>query len=511
MSLENQNLNANAKVVTHANFRLSWVWCFPLLALLAVGWFFWNDWKSNGPVIQVEFHEAPGIEANKTLLFYRGVSAGKVIDVRLDESLSKALVKVRLKAFAAPLAQAGTLYWIDQPVIGLAKTSGLSSIIQGNSLQARIGEGPRISYFVGLEKMPLHPLNAPGLVLKLTADDIPSLEEGSPVIYRGITIGGVMRKEFDAVGNPYVIIGIQKEYEQLIRSSSRFWNNSSSILHLGPSGFKLELFNLRALFVGAIEVDSFGIAGEPVNNGAEFRLCSNEPEARFEDSGITLTLLAKNIPTIEMGAPVLCHGVVIGKVRKKMLTQEGGAALTLFIKKEFISNVHENSKFWRLPATEIQAGPGVIKVNVASLKGLFEGGIACDTFDETGAVAGEGSSFPLFADEQQARLNPQPLHMIFEEGQGLLAGQTQIRYLGIPVGFVKEVTVSRGKVEVTSYLQPGYDFLRRPGITYHIVRSKLSLNGISGLETLVSGVYIECEPLKPTRPVARFIDRVFKK
>ncbi|MBM3857114.1 MAG: paraquat-inducible protein B, partial [Verrucomicrobia bacterium] len=71
------NTDDNSKVITHANFRITWVWFFPALALLAVGWFFFQEWKSRGPEIEIEFHEAPGIEANKTLLFYRGVVAGK--------------------------------------------------------------------------------------------------------------------------------------------------------------------------------------------------------------------------------------------------------------------------------------------------------------------------------------------------------------------------------------------------------------------------------------------------
>ncbi|MBX9576935.1 MAG: hypothetical protein K2W97_00485 [Chthoniobacterales bacterium] len=500
----------NAKVVTHANLRLSWVWLFPVLALLAVGWFFLKEWKSRGPEVQIEFYEAPGIEANKTLLFYRGVAAGKVIDVRLDQKLNRAIVTVRLKAFAAPLAQSGTLYWIDQPVIGLAKTSGLSSIIQGNSIQARLGEGSISSYFVGLEKAPLHPLQAPGLVLKLAADEIPSLEEGSPIIYRGITIGGVMRKEFDAGGNPYVIVGIQKQFVNLITTNSRFWNGSSSMLKIGPAGIRFELFDLKSLFIGSIEVDAFGPAGESVDNGMIFRLCANESEARFEDSGMTISLVAKEIPTIEVGAPVLYHGVIVGKVRKKNLTENGGAVLTLFIKKEFVPTMGRNVRFWRLPATEIQAGSGVLKVAIASFKTLLEGGIAYDLMGPAGAPVGEGATFSLFPNEELARMSSSPLHFSFENGQGLVAGRTQLRYRGLPVGIVEEVKIFPKNVEVTAYLKTEYDFLRQPGINYKIVHSKLSLDGATSLETLLSGVYIECVPAKKPRPVVKLIDRLFK-
>lgn len=499
-----------AKVVSHDPFRMSWVWLFPALALLAVGWFLFKEWSSRGPEVEIEFHEAPGIQANKTLLFYRGVVAGEVTDVKLNKKLSSAIVTVRLKAFAAPLAQAGTIYWIDQPVIGFAKTSGLSSIIQGNSIQARLGEGPRVAHFFGLEKAPLHPLQAPGLILKLAAEEIPSLEEGTPVIYRGITIGGVMRTEFDGTGNPYVTIGIQQPFIHLINSNSRFWNSSSSTVHLGPAGIRVELFDLKSLFIGSIEVDSFGTVGELVSSGTTFTLCTNESEARFEDSGMTIALLAHEIPNIEPGAPVLYHGVMVGKVRKKRLTEDGGAALTVVIKKEFIPTIRQNVKFWRLPATEIQAGSGTLKVTIASLKALLEGGIAYDLVGPVGAAVGEGASFPLFSNEEMARLNSEPLHFSFEDGQGLVAGQTQLRYRGLPVGIVSEIKILPKKVEVTAYLKPEYNFLREAEIGCKVIHSKFALDGVTGLETLLSGVYIECSPIKQTRPLS-FFSRTWSK
>lgn len=504
-------LDDYGKVITHANARLSWVWLFPLLALVTTGWFFWNNWKSDGPEIEIEFHEAPGIQANKTLLFYRGVAAGKVIDVRLDEHLSKALVKIRLKAFATPLSQTGTLFWIDQPVISLAKMSGLSSIIQGNSIQARLGEGPRTNHFVGMEKMPLHPLESPGIVLKLTAKEIPYLEEGSPITYRGITIGGVMRKELAQDGNSVVIAAIQKQYVGLIHRNSHFWTIPASSLKIGPNGLQIELLNLKSMFLGTVAMDTFEPPLEEATSGETFLLASNEQEARAENEGIILQLHAQEVPTLYVDAPVLYRGIIVGKVQKKELNNKNEPIITIFIKKEFANTVHENSAFWRIPGTKIQAGPGVISMEVTSLQSLLQGGIAYDSFGSSTGSLVAGKIFPLFSSEQGARLSAQPLKMTFDDGQGLLAGQTQVRYLGIPVGMVEEVHVSPHQVEVTAYLAPGYEFLRKPGTNYSIVRPKLGFDGLSGIETLVSGVYIECTcSKKSSKPLTHFIERVLR-
>ena len=107
-------------------------------------------------------------------------------------------------------------------------------------------------------------------------------------------------------------------------------------------------------------------------------------------------------------------------------------------------------------------------------------------------------------------MSSSPLHLSFENGQGLAAGRTQLRYRGLPVGIVEEVKIFPKNVEVTACLKPEYDFLREPGINYKIVHSKLSLDGATSLETLLSGVYIECVPTKKQRPLVKLIDRIFK-
>ena len=75
---------------------------------------------------------------------------------------------------------AGWLFWIDQPVIGLGRTSGIESLIQGNSLNARMGSGPPAFHFTGSEVVPLTQIEEPGLVLSLRSVAAPFLDRGSP-------------------------------------------------------------------------------------------------------------------------------------------------------------------------------------------------------------------------------------------------------------------------------------------------------------------------------------------
>jgi paraquat-inducible protein B len=56
-------------------------------------------------------------------------------------------------------------------------------------------------------------------------------------------------------------------------------------------------------------------------------------------------------------------------------------------------------------------------------------------------------------------------------------------------------------------LEPGYDILRREGTIFSLVRPRISLEGVSGLESLVSGVYIECVPGPKGKLVQNFVGR----
>ena len=47
---------------------VAWVLIFPLIAALATGWFFWTDYKSMGPEIEIVFDEVPGSQAGTTTL-----------------------------------------------------------------------------------------------------------------------------------------------------------------------------------------------------------------------------------------------------------------------------------------------------------------------------------------------------------------------------------------------------------------------------------------------------------
>jgi len=612
----------HGQVVQHPRRRLSWAWLFPILAAAATIWLFWSDWRSNGPEVEVRFDSAPGIQAGKTPLIYRGVTAGIVKRVRLDAGLDQVILVVQLKAFASELAREGTVFWIDQPVVGLGDTSGLDALIQGNSLQARIGNGPPATSFVGVPNVPLTPLNSPALVLKLRSPNIPLLDRGSPLFYRGVPVGVVEDKILDPNGVPYLHVTVEQKFAETVRSNARFWSVPAASLKIGQGGVKLDLLGLKAILLGGVEFDVFGQPGEPATNGSEFTLYTDEVAAKatgrevritFKDgqgilkgatevrrlgipvgivesvtlneetqtidtvvrfqpayeamhkagtvftlvgprislngvsgldtlvsgpyidcepgngpevvdnfvgqtsqndgslsaedlrAGVHITLRAGKLANLHESTPVLYRGLTVGQVVSKSINEAGEPTLGVVVRKDYANTLVKNSRFWIVPATSVEVGAGMLKVDIAGIKTLLQGSLAFDNFDPREEMAASGALFELFADEAAARATSAPIHIAFDNGQGLQAGLTQVRYLGIPVGLVVGVDAVKGKIEAKVRLNAGYDFLRTEGSDFAIVRLQAGLNGVTGLETVVSGIYIEAVPSGGKRLANSFV------
>jgi paraquat-inducible protein B len=600
------------QIVPARRSGISWAWLFPLLALLATSWLFWNNWKAKGPEITIHFQTAPGIEPGKTALIYRGVKAGTVSDVHLDSTLGTVAVSVRLKAFAAELAMEGTDFWIEQPVISLREIAGLESIIQGNSIQARSHAGTReVKEFQGLSDAPLSPLDSDALTLKLRSPSIPFLGRDTPVFHRGVKVGWVRSKTFGSDGQPEVEVAIAGNFKGKVRSNSRFWILPATAVSASPGALRLDIPSLEGLLDGSITFDHFGPEGPEVKSGTEFDLSPNETAARaegprlaitFEDGaglragetritclgqpvglvervttdpvskkvgvvarldatfatmasedssftitrpsisptgikgldtlvtgptidfqpghstvsatkfvgrelpqidwnpasgdkdGTRVTLWANSLPQFEPGAPIYHRGMIAGSVIEQRPDPEGGSEVVISVDRRFRDFLRVNTRFWRVPAAVLAVGPGVLGVQVQGLSSLLQGGVAFDSFGTPGPAAPETARFELHTSEQSAAAVSNPVRIDFDNGQGLIAGQTELRYLGIPVGIVEVVRLAQQKVEATVRFQPGYDFLRKEGSEFSIVRPEIDLQGVHGIETLISGVYISCAP-----------------
>lgn len=90
----------------------------------------------------------------------------------------------------------------------------------------------------------------------------------------------------------------------------------------------------------------------------------------------------------------------------------------------------------------------------------------------------------------------QRVQIYFSNAQGLIAGRTTIRYQGLEVGMVRDISLSKdlSRIYVDADIYPEATKLLNKNTRFWLVKPTASLSGISGLDALVSGNYIAIKP-----------------
>ena len=94
----------------------------------------------------------------------------------------------------------------------------------------------------------------------------------------------------------------------------------------------------------------------------------------------------------------------------------------------------------------------------------------------------------------------------FESADGLEAGQTQVRFKEVSVGRVESVSLSddRQSVTATVRLARSAASLAVEDTRFWVVKPRIGIGGVSGLETLLSGAYIGVDAGESTETRTRF-------
>ena len=230
------------------------IWAVPLVALGIGGWMCLRELLHRGPEVTIDFSDASGVESGKTVLEYKGVSAGTVEAVKLRPGLEGVSIRLRLNSDAASLARAGSEFWIVHPEIGFSGVRGLDTIVTGVRINVLPGQGAPAKRFTGLDKAPAPDVTDVGRTFFLRSDRLGSLTAGAPVLFREFKVGSVEASFLSQDSTKVLIrIHIDAPYVDLVRASSRFWNSggfSFKVSLLG--GAELKDTSLESLITGGV-------------------------------------------------------------------------------------------------------------------------------------------------------------------------------------------------------------------------------------------------------------------
>lgn len=274
-------------------------WLAPVAAVGLCGSFIYRDLIAGGPTVTIFFQNGDGLEVKNTLLKYRGAQVGQVNSLELTKDLKYVKVTTRMAGPAEMLAREGSVFWIVRPEVRVGAVSGLGTIVSGAYIGVQPGNGPRTNVFMGAEKEPT--TEEPGaLQISLTSPDLGSLQESSPIFYRGIQVGEVLHFQLGDDSKEVVIRArIQADYAPLVREDTKFWNAGGIDFHLGLfKGVQISAESPRTLLSGGIEFATPPELAAKATNGASFVLY-DKPEDKWKtwEPAVKLNLPAEATQT----------------------------------------------------------------------------------------------------------------------------------------------------------------------------------------------------------------------
>jgi paraquat-inducible protein B len=302
--------------------RFSVFWIIPIIAAIIAGYLGYRTLTENGPLLTLTFDTADGLSAGQTQLEYKSLPLGTVEDLSFGKDHKYVIVGVRMTRVGVPFMTSHARFWVVRPNISAAGISGLSTLVSGSYITLDPGPpgGTYQNEFTGLEQPPGVRSDQPGSTFILKANEIGSLDSGSPVFYRDVEVGEVLGYSIgNGVGPVTINIFVNAPYDKLVRQQSHFWNSSGVTVSLKGGSFHIVVQSLQAVITGGVTFDlpPEGLNSPPSPANAVFPLYDTQDDA--EAAGYSrkvplVTYFQSSVSGLAPGAPVEVLGLEVGQV-----------------------------------------------------------------------------------------------------------------------------------------------------------------------------------------------------
>jgi paraquat-inducible protein B len=283
----------------------------------------------------------------------------------------------------------------------------------------------------------VHTFSDQGPLVTITFRTADGIEvDKTRIKYKSLSIGQVegvrLSPDFSRVE---VRARLNKDAGHFLRRDTRFWVVRPTLSARGISG-------LGTLLSGSyIEIEPGEGAPQSLFVGHE-----TPPVLQSDTAGKRITLMARQLGSIDRGSPIYYQGILAGEVLGyEMANDFRNVLIHAFVKAPFDGLVRSNTRFWSGSGLDLSVGPDGLRIKTESLQALLFGGIAFDTPDgqELGVEDVAGLVFTLHDDlkaiKDQSFASKVRFVLFFEDSvRGLTVG-APVEFKGIKVGSVIDV------------------------------------------------------------------------
>jgi len=255
--------------------------------------------------------------------------------------------------------------------------------------------------------------------------------------FRDVTVGRVEAVRFsDDLREVVVAVRLDTSVAPFVDAGARFWIVQPEISAQGVTG-------LGTLLGGVYLEGSWdAVPGPPATS---FVGLDRRPLITGTQTGVEFELRAPRGGMVSAGAPVIFKGVSVGLIdRPELLPDGSGVTARAFVRAPYDRLITTGSRFWNASGVSVGFGAGGVRVDVANLSALVQGGVAFDTILGGGDPVADGHVFDVYADRDSAgsALPPAedgpvlPVSALFEGSFRGLAAGAAVEYRGLSIGSV---------------------------------------------------------------------------
>lgn len=447
-----------------------------------------------------------GIREGSTKVIYRGIEAGKVTEISInDDAQNSVTAHILLDPRAEMILRENTTFWLVKPEVSIDGVRNLGALLSGTHITFQPGDGEFKDDFDIMLEPPVNMPLRPGKTYLLGSSVKPASAVGAPVYYKKMQIGELLGSELGADHNSIITsVFVYEEYTDLITANAVFIESGGISINADLSGFSFKMDPLVSTVKGGIDVV---VPGEKKGSVkivdenhlftlyADFKAAAkNLPELMPE--GLYIKLAADDLGSYRSGTPIFFKKIKVGHIISFDYDKKAGRVnLTCFINNRYRDLINSETKFYNTSGIRVHGSPAGISVETESLESIIAGGISFFT-DPGGSKVKDDHRFQIYESLADAQAPDQVEITVRFENIGQLKSGAKVMCRGVQLGEVAQTSFDEDlrTIIATLSIEKQFEPFFRKDTKIWLSKPTIKLSKVENLGSLFFGMSVIVEP-----------------